>query len=65
MILLFLILYRLPDNFINMMINPFLLHIGYDEFEIATAGKIFGIASAIIGGLLASYIMKTLPFLKV
>ena len=58
MILLFLILYRLPDNFINMMINPFLLHIGYDEFEIATAGKFFGIASAIIGGLLAGYIMK-------
>ena len=41
-----------------MMINPFLLHIGYDEFEIATAGKFFGIASAIIGGLLAGYIMK-------
>ena len=58
MILLFLILYRLPDNFINMMINPFLLHIGYSDFEIATAGKFFGITSAIIGGLLAGYIMK-------
>ena len=57
-ILLFLILYRLPDNFINMMINPFLLHIGYDEFEIATAGKLFGITSVIIGGLLAGTIMK-------
>jgi PAT family beta-lactamase induction signal transducer AmpG len=58
MILLFLILYRLPDNFINMMINPFLLHIGYNDFEIATAGKFFGITSAIIGGLIAGYIMK-------
>jgi len=57
-ILIFLILYRLPDNFITMMINPFLLHIGYNEFEISTVGKLFGIASAITGGLLASYVMK-------
>jgi PAT family beta-lactamase induction signal transducer AmpG len=57
MILLFLILYRLPDNFINMMINPFLLHIGYNDFEIATAGKFFGITSAIIGGLISSTLL--------
>jgi PAT family beta-lactamase induction signal transducer AmpG len=59
LILVFLILYRLPDNFITMMINPFLLHIGYDEFEISTAGKLFGITSAMIGGLIASYVMRT------
>lgn len=58
LIIIFLILYRLPDNFINMMINPFLIHIGYNEFEIASAGKFFGIISAIIGGLIASLIMK-------
>ena len=40
------------------MINPFLLHIGYNDFEIATAGKFFGITAAIIGGLLAEYLMK-------
>jgi len=56
--LTFLILYRLPDNFITTMINPFLIHIGYNEFEISTAGKSFGILSAIIGGFMASYIMK-------
>lgn len=56
---IFLILYRLPDNFISMMINPFLLHIGYDEFEISTAGKLFGVISAILGGLAASRIMRT------
>tara|TARA_B110000503_G_C7166405_1_gene422060 strand:+ start:1736 stop:2986 length:1251 start_codon:yes stop_codon:yes gene_type:complete len=59
LILIFLILYRLPDNFITMMINPFLLHIGYDEFEISSAGKLFGITSAMIGGLIAGYVMKT------
>jgi PAT family beta-lactamase induction signal transducer AmpG len=58
LVIIFLILYRLPDNFISMMINPFLLHIGYDEFEISTAGKLFGVVSAILGGLVASRIMK-------
>ena len=46
------------------MINPFLLHIGYDEFEIATAGKFFGITATIIGGLIASYIMKYFNIFK-
>ncbi len=57
-IIVFLILYRLPDDFLNIMLNPFLLHIGYNEFEIASAGKFLGIISAIIGGLIASLIMK-------
>ena len=60
-VIIFLILYRLPDNFISMMITPFLHHIGYDSFEIATAGKLFGAISAMIGGLLASYIMRKKP----
>lgn len=59
LIISFLVLYRLPDNFITTMINPFLLHIGYNEFEISTTGKLFGITSAMIGGLMAGYIMKT------
>lgn len=58
MVLLFLVLYRLPDNFISMMINPFLIHIGYPAVTIATAGKLFGTISALIGGLLGSYIMR-------
>jgi PAT family beta-lactamase induction signal transducer AmpG len=58
LILVFLVLYRLPDNFISMMINPFLLHIGYPAVTIATAGKLFGTISALIGGLLGSYIMR-------
>ena len=57
-ILIFLVLYRLPDNFISMMINPFLIHIGYPAVTIATAGKLFGTVSALIGGLLGGYIMK-------
>jgi PAT family beta-lactamase induction signal transducer AmpG len=56
-LLVFLVLYRLPDNFINAMINPFLLHTGFDAAEIATVGKFLGIMAAILGGLIASRIM--------
>ncbi len=58
LILLFLVLYRLPDNFIGTMINPFLLAHGYDSLEIASVGKFFGISSAIVGGFIASWMMK-------
>lgn len=57
-VLIFLVLYRLPDNFIQTMINPFLLHLHYDEIEIASIGKFFGTSGAIIGGLISSLIMK-------
>ena len=56
--IIFLVTYRLPDNFIVTMINPFLLKLGYKATEIATVGKLFGLISAIIGGLIASYIMR-------
>jgi PAT family beta-lactamase induction signal transducer AmpG len=61
LVIAFLILYRLPDNFISIMINPFLHHIGYNAFEIATAGKLFGAIAAMLGGLIASYIMRKKP----
>lgn len=57
-VIILLILYRLPDNFISMMFNPYLLYIGYDSFEISTAGKLFGAISAMIGGLLATSILR-------
>lgn len=57
-LLLFLILYRLPDNFINVMINPFLLETGFKANEIASVGKFLGILAAILGGFIASSIMK-------
>lgn len=58
LILLFLVLYRLPDNCIGTMINPFLLTHGYGALEIASVGKFFGISAAIVGGFIASWIMK-------
>jgi PAT family beta-lactamase induction signal transducer AmpG len=57
-ILLFLILYRLADNFIYTMINPFLLDLQFNVVQIATAGKLFGSLGTIIGGVAAGYIMR-------
>lgn len=62
-VILLLILYRLPDNFIYIMLNPFLLHIGYNAKQIATTGKFFGIITAIIGGLIAGSVMKKKPII--
>lgn len=57
-ILVFLILYRIPDNFISVMINPFLIETGFDAFQISTVGKFLGIVTAIIGGMIAGIAMK-------
>lgn len=62
-ILIFLILYRIPDNFISAMINPFLVETGFDAFEISTVGKFLGIITAIFGGLLASMFMRKMKIL--
>lgn len=63
-ILLFLILYKLPDNFLNTMINPFLITIGYEPAVIASIGKFCGMFGAILGGFGASHIMKKLDIYR-
>jgi PAT family beta-lactamase induction signal transducer AmpG len=61
LLLTFLVLYRMPDNFINAMINPFLFAKGFGALEIASVGKFLGIMAAILGGLLGSYVMNKMP----
>lgn len=57
-ILVFLILYRIADNFISTMINPFLLDLEFSVAQIATTGKLCSSIGTIIGGILGGYIMK-------
>lgn len=63
-ILLFLILYRVGDNFISVMLNPFLIQIGFEEKEIAIAGRLCGIIGSAFGGLVASQIMNNQNLIK-
>ena len=58
MILLFLTLYRIADNFINVMINPFLLYLQFSEFDIATISKLFGIVTSILGSFVGGMVMS-------
>lgn len=62
--LLFLILYRVADNFISVMLNPFLLDMGYNAKEIAVAGRLCGIIGSAIGGLMASFFIPQIGLIN-
>ena len=63
-ILLFLILYRMPDNFFISMINIFILELDYNEYEIASIGKVLGVLGAIIGGFIASFLLDKISITR-
>ena len=62
-ILIYLVLYRLPDNFIGIMFNPFLMETGFDALQISTVGKFLGVITAIIGGIIASFVMHKMKII--
>ncbi|WP_198022362.1 MFS transporter [Candidatus Odyssella acanthamoebae] len=53
-----IILYRLADNLLAVLVNPFQLHLGFNAAEIATASKFFGTTMAIVGGVLGGKILQ-------
>lgn len=58
LILIFLILYRLPDNLIMNMTNVFFLQKGFSVDDIGYVVKLYGGICAIIGGLVAGYCIE-------
>ncbi len=58
MLLVFLALYRIADNFIGIMLNPFLIDHGFTDSQISLAGKLCGVAGSAVGGLFAGSIMS-------
>jgi MFS transporter, PAT family, beta-lactamase induction signal transducer AmpG len=63
-IILFILLYRISDNFISVMINPFLIKANFSEIEIATASKTFGTVATIIGGFIGGSLISKLNIYK-
>ena len=59
-VILFIIIYRLADNMLIVMINPFLLQTGYDAIEIASISKFFGTIMIIVGGIISGPIITKL-----
>ncbi|KAF8818295.1 MFS transporter [Rickettsia endosymbiont of Cardiosporidium cionae] len=58
-VLLIIFLYRLPDNLIGVVLNKFFYHeLGYSISEIAIFGKFYAVIGVIIGGLIASSMIK-------
>ena len=47
----FIMIYRLSDYMLVVMLNPFLLHLGFTAQDIATVSKFFGTVMVILGGL--------------
>jgi PAT family beta-lactamase induction signal transducer AmpG len=45
------------------MINPFLVETGFDALQISTVGKFLGILTAIIGGMIAGFVMKKIKII--
>ncbi|MBL8298354.1 MAG: MFS transporter [Rhodanobacteraceae bacterium] len=58
MLLLFVGLYKLPDQIIGVMAGPFYLDLGFTKSQIATVSKVYGVwlgfAGALLGGIAAT-----------
>jgi PAT family beta-lactamase induction signal transducer AmpG len=52
----FILSYKIADTVLNVMSMPFLVEIGFDNFEIASVAKTFGISAMILGGLIGGYL---------
>lgn len=63
-ILLFMILYRLPENLLGMMQTLFLLDLGFTYIEIGNVAKVFGLGATILGGFTGGYSIRTYGYKK-
>ena len=64
LIMAIMLSYKLGDNLIGNMSNIFYIDIGFAKHEIATASKVFGMATTIIGGLIGSVIIHKFGIMK-
>lgn len=53
-----IVLYRLADNLLAVLVNPFQLQLGFNAAEIATASKFFGTTMAIVGGIIGGKLLQ-------
>lgn len=63
-ILLIIMSYKLGDAFLTSMSNIFFLESGFSKVEIANVAKIFGLASALLGGFIAGIMSNRLGIMR-
>lgn len=54
-ILVFMLIYRLPENFLSMMQSLFLLDLGFTYIEIGMVSKTFGLGASLAGSIIGGY----------
>jgi PAT family beta-lactamase induction signal transducer AmpG len=63
-ILVFMLIYRLPENFLSMMQTLFLLDLGFTYIEISAVAKTFGMAASLFGGFIGGYWIRLYGYKK-
>ncbi len=64
-ILIFMLLYRLPEHLLGMMQPLLLLDLGFTYIEISNVAKVFGLGAMILGGLMGGYWIRLYGYKKV
>lgn len=57
-ILVFMVIYRWPDNLLTMMESLFFLKLGFSYIEIANVSKVFGLGATLMGSFLGGYLIR-------
>jgi PAT family beta-lactamase induction signal transducer AmpG len=64
LILLFVVLYKLPDAFVVSLISPFLIKLGFTLTQIGFVVKTFGIAATIAGVFLGGWLIAKFGIMR-
>jgi MFS transporter, PAT family, beta-lactamase induction signal transducer AmpG len=63
-ILIFMLIYRLPERLLSMMQTLFLLDLGFTYIEISIVAKTFGMVTSICGGIVGGYWIRCYGYKK-
>lgn len=64
-ILVFMLIYRLPENLLNIMQNLFLLDLGFSYIDISNVAKVYGLGASILGGIIGGYWIRRFGYKSV
>ena len=64
LILLFMVLYLLPDHLLSNINRIFHIHIGFSNSQVATVDNLFGMCMTILGGFISGMIIKKEGYFK-
>jgi len=63
-ILVFMLIYRLPENLLSTMQTLFLLDLGFTYIEISTVAKTFGMVASMLGGFMGGHWIRQYGYKK-